>query len=40
MNTIGVGFGTAGLGNQCYDVVMMALEMGFRKFDTAEADYW
>lgn len=37
---IGVGFGTAGLGNACFDVVGMALEVGFRKFDTAEADWW
>lgn len=36
----GVGFGTAALGAACYDVVTMALEAGFRKFDTAEADWW
>jgi diketogulonate reductase-like aldo/keto reductase len=35
-----VGFGTAALGNACYDVVRMALEAGFRRFDTAEADWW
>jgi diketogulonate reductase-like aldo/keto reductase len=39
--TIGVGFGTAGLGSSAYDVVLMALENGFTKFDTAEEkDYW
>jgi len=38
--TIGVGFGTAALGNQCYPVVQLALQAGFRKFDTAEADWW
>lgn len=37
---IGVGFGTAGLGGNNYKVVQMALEAGFRKFDTAEADWW
>lgn len=37
---IGVGFGTAALGQACFDVVKMALELGFRKFDTAEADWW
>lgn len=37
---IGVGFGTAALGDQCQDVVTTALEAGFRKFDTAEADWW
>lgn len=37
---IGVGFGTAGLGGACFDVVGLALEAGFRKFDTAEADWW
>lgn len=37
---IGVGFGTAALGQACFDVVKMALEAGFRKFDTAEADWW
>ena len=39
-STIGVGFGTAALGHQCQQVVAMALEAGFRKFDTAEADWW
>ena len=39
-STIGVGFGTAGLGGNCYRAVQMALEAGFRKFDTAEADWW
>lgn len=38
--TIGVGFGTAALGQQSYQITMMALEAGFRKFDTAEADWW
>jgi diketogulonate reductase-like aldo/keto reductase len=37
---INVGFGTAALGQACYDVVKMALAAGFRKFDTAEADWW
>lgn len=37
---IGVGFGTAALGGACFDVVGMALQAGFRKFDTAEADWW
>jgi diketogulonate reductase-like aldo/keto reductase len=36
---IGVGFGTAALGSQNYEVTTMALEEGFRKFDTAEADW-
>jgi diketogulonate reductase-like aldo/keto reductase len=39
-DAIGVGFGTAGLGDACYDVVLLALKAGFRKFDTAEADWW
>lgn len=39
-STIGVGFGTAALGGNCQQVVTMALEAGFRKFDTAEADWW
>ena len=38
--TIGVGFGTAALGSNAYAVVHMALAAGFRKFDTAEADWW
>ena len=38
--SIGVGFGTAGLGGSCYGVVTWALQFGFRKFDTAEADWW
>lgn len=37
---ISVGFGTAALGQACFDVVKMALEAGFRNFDTAEADWW
>jgi diketogulonate reductase-like aldo/keto reductase len=37
---IGVGFGTAALGGSCFDVVGVALEAGFRNFDTAEADWW
>lgn len=39
-NFIGVGFGTAGLGGTTFEAVSYALEEGFRKFDTAEADYW
>ena len=39
-STVGVGFGTAALGGQSYDIVNMALQAGFRKFDTAEADWW
>lgn len=39
-SAIGVGFGTAALGSQGYEVVTMALEAGFRKFDTAEADWY
>lgn len=39
-HTIGIGFGTAGLGDRCYAVVTEALAQGFRKFDTAEASYW
>jgi diketogulonate reductase-like aldo/keto reductase len=35
-----VGFGTAALGPEGYDVVTMALEEGFRCFDTAEAEWW
>jgi len=35
-----VGFGTAALGSSCYNVVTMALKAGFRRFDTAEADWW
>ncbi|GKY99410.1 hypothetical protein MPSEU_000895700 [Mayamaea pseudoterrestris] len=39
--SIGVGFGTAALGNHCYNVVTMALQEGFSKFDTAEEnDHW
>ena len=37
---IGVGFGTAALGSNTYSVVTMALAAGFRKFDTAEADWY
>lgn len=39
-DAIGVGFGTAALGDMNHEVVLMALDAGFRKFDTAEADYW
>lgn len=39
-SNIGVGFGTAALGDANHEVVLLALEAGFRKFDTAEADYW
>lgn len=35
-----VGFGTAALGGNSYNVVNMALSAGFRRFDTAEADWW
>ena len=35
-----VGFGTAALGAECFQVVQMALDAGFRRFDTAEADWW
>lgn len=38
--TARVGFGTAALGESCANVVYMALEEGFRAFDTAEADWW
>lgn len=39
--TNSVGFGTAALGDQCHNVVLMALEAGFRYFDTAEENqYW
>ncbi len=37
---IGLGFGTAGLGENVFNSVSLALEAGFRKFDTAEADWW
>lgn len=40
---IGIGFGTAGLGGAegVFNAVTLALEAGFRKFDTAEEhDYW
>jgi hypothetical protein len=38
---VSVGFGTAGLGSRCYEVVLEALAAGFRAFDTAEeSDYW
>jgi diketogulonate reductase-like aldo/keto reductase len=38
---IGIGFGTAGLGGSVFNSVSLALEAGFRKFDTAEEqDYW
>ncbi|GFH47745.1 hypothetical protein CTEN210_04220 [Chaetoceros tenuissimus] len=35
-----VGFGTAALGDQAVESITMALESGFRSFDTAEADIW
>jgi diketogulonate reductase-like aldo/keto reductase len=36
-----VGFGTAALGSLCHDVVLQALEAGFRHFDTAEEhEHW
>jgi diketogulonate reductase-like aldo/keto reductase len=42
VSPIGVGFGTAGLGGGVHTIhaVTAALEAGFRKIDTAEADYW
>ena len=41
LERIGIGFGTAGLGNTVYSTVSLALDAGFRKFDTAEEnDYW
>jgi diketogulonate reductase-like aldo/keto reductase len=41
IQSIGIGFGTAGLGNSVFDSVSLALDAGFRKFDTAEEkDYW
>jgi diketogulonate reductase-like aldo/keto reductase len=39
-SNVTVGFGTAALGGNCHNVVLMALEAGFRRFDTAEADWW
>jgi diketogulonate reductase-like aldo/keto reductase len=39
-DAIGVGFGTAALGGEGYNIVLAALDAGFRKFDTAEADWW
>jgi diketogulonate reductase-like aldo/keto reductase len=39
-SSVTVGFGTAALGPDGYDVVTMALEEGFRRFDTAEAEWW
>mmetsp|Transcript_4940 Transcript_4940/g.6040 ORF Transcript_4940/g.6040 Transcript_4940/m.6040 type:complete len:337 (-) Transcript_4940:80-1090(-) len=41
MERIGLGFGTAGLGSSVFHSVSLALEAGFRKFDTAEEqDHW
>mmetsp|Transcript_16734 Transcript_16734/g.19362 ORF Transcript_16734/g.19362 Transcript_16734/m.19362 type:complete len:333 (-) Transcript_16734:80-1078(-) len=41
LEVIGIGFGTAGLGASVFQSVALALEAGFRKFDTAEEnDYW
>jgi diketogulonate reductase-like aldo/keto reductase len=37
---IGVGFGTAALGSRCHEVVLLALQAGFVKFDTAEENQW
>lgn len=37
---IGLGFGTAGLGHHGFQSVTVALDAGFRAFDTAEADIW
>jgi hypothetical protein len=33
-SNVTVGFGTAALGGNCYHVVTMALEAGFRRFDS------
>jgi diketogulonate reductase-like aldo/keto reductase len=40
MSNATVGFGTAALGDACFDTVLTALQEGFRMFDTAEADWW
>jgi diketogulonate reductase-like aldo/keto reductase len=37
---IGLGFGTAALGSRCHEVVLLALQAGFRSFDTAEENQW
>lgn len=39
-SAVSVGFGTASLGENCYNAVSMALKAGFRKFDTAETEGW
>lgn len=39
-SSIGVGFGTAALGPDGFNVVTMALQEGFRRFDTGEAEWW
>ena len=39
-SVIDVGFGTAALGGNSYQIVQLALQAGFTKFDTAEADWW
>jgi len=39
-SAIGVGFGTAALGGTSFQSVTTALGAGFRKFDTAEANWW
>lgn len=40
VTSIGVGFGTAGLGGNTIAAVTAALQEGFRNFDTAEASWW
>jgi diketogulonate reductase-like aldo/keto reductase len=40
VSSIGVGFGTAGLGGNTIAAVTAALQEGFRNFDTAEASWW
>jgi diketogulonate reductase-like aldo/keto reductase len=40
-STLSVGFGCAALGERAFEVVQMALEEGFRAFDTSEEnEYW
>lgn len=37
---IHIGFGTAALGDNVHNTIIIALQYGFRIFDTAEADWW
>jgi hypothetical protein len=39
-SSVTVGFGKAALGPDAYEVATMALEEGFRRFDTAEVEWW